>query len=85
METGVGNTAAPGDDPYVVLDWKDDDLPDWQVSEQRPIGMIGAKNTRIQWRELGSFYQRDLRFTFTDPVKRVILGARAPGIEILQG
>lgn len=85
MESGVGNTVAPGDDPNVTLDWRDDGMPDWQTSDDRSIGRIGEKFTRIQWKELGSFYQRDLRFTFSDPTKRVILAARAPGAEILQG
>jgi hypothetical protein len=45
------------------------------------MGAIGNYQTRLQWHELGSFYQRNLRLEISDPVKRVVIAARCPGLD----
>lgn len=81
METGVGLPSGQGSDPQVMLDWTDDGGRTF-VNPQLPrsFGKIGEYTTRVQWDRLGSFYQRSLRIQITDPVKRVILAARCPGL-----
>lgn len=78
IESGVGATTGQGSDPQIMLDWSDDGGRTW-VSPQRwaSMGAIGLYSTRVQWNSLGSFYQRSLRVSISDPVKRVILAARA--------
>lgn len=85
METGVGNLAGDGTNPSVILDWRVDGSTDWQTSFDRAIGQIGARTTRIQWQELGTHYQWTFRFRISDPVKRIILGARTQGMTLVQG
>ena len=79
METGVGLPTGQGSNPQVTLEVTDDGGKTYQaVSEQwRTFGAIGAFTTRIQWQGLGNFYQRSMRVTISDPVKRVVLAARA--------
>lgn len=85
LETGVGTTSGAGSDPKVILDWCDDGSLEWGTALDRSIGQLGARRTRVQWAELGTAYQRTYRFRLTDPVKRTILGARCPGMTIVQG
>lgn len=82
MKTGVGIASGQGSDPQVMLDWSDDGGETW-VSPQlwRTMGAIGAHSTRIQWDQLGEFYQRTLRLEISDPVQRVLIAARCPGLE----
>lgn len=83
METGVGNAYAS--DPEVIFDWSDDGGATWVTpQETASLGAVGARTTRLQWDRLGSFYERSLRIQITDPVKRVVLGARCPGLEIIE-
>lgn len=85
METGVGNTVSPGDDPQAILDWRDDGNLDWVTALDRSVGRLGDRMTRMQWAELGMAYQRTYRLRLTDPVKRAVLGARCPGMVLVQG
>ena len=82
MKSGVGVTTGQGSDPQVMLDWSDDGGETW-VSPQiwRSMGALGNHQTRIQWDQLGSFYQRTLRLVISDPVQRVLIAARCPGLE----
>lgn len=79
MQVGVGN--AEVDDPQVMLDWSDDGANTW-VSPQiwHSMGKIGDYRKRLEWTELGSFYNRAMRISISDPVKRVIYAARCPGL-----
>lgn len=82
MDVGVGITTGQGSDPQAMLDWSDDGGKTW-VSPQlwRTMGALGNYQTRLQWDGLGSFYQRTLRLQVSDPVKRVLIAARCPGLE----
>lgn len=78
METGVGITSGQGSDPQVMLDMSDDGGRTW-TNQQRwqSLGAIGAYGTRLRWFRLGNFFQRVMRITISDPVRRVILAAHA--------
>lgn len=80
FETGVGATTGQGSDPQVMLDWSDDGGETWGPEFWQTLGAKGVRNTRVQWDRLGSFYQRTLRLQISDPVKRVLLSARCPGL-----
>jgi len=83
METGVGLATGQGSDPQAMLDWSDDGGRTFTVPQMwRSMGPIGDYQTRLQWNELGSFYQRCLRLSVSDPVKRRLIAARAPGMYV---
>lgn len=82
IETGVGIPSGQGEDPQIMLSISDDGGRTW--SDQQPwrsMGRAGQYGTRLRWDRLGSFQEsRTLKVTISDPVKRVIIGARCPGL-----
>jgi hypothetical protein len=77
METGVGIATGQGSDPQVMLDWSDDGGYNFAAPQLwNTMGVQGARMTRLQWTRLGSAYQRSLRVSISDPVRRVVTGAR---------
>lgn len=80
METGVGLTTGQGSDPKVMLEYSTDGGRSYTDPQHwRTMGKIGATQTRLQWRELGSGYHYTFRLSISDPVKRVVHGCRLPG------
>lgn len=85
METGVGlpadvamnggAIANVGADPVGLLEWSDDHGHTFPYSCTIKIGKLGEYKYRAIARRLGKSKDRIFRFTITDPVKRVILGA----------
>jgi Phage stabilisation protein len=81
MDTGVGLTTGQGSDPQIMLDFSDDGGRNFTSPQLwNSMGAIGAYNTRLQWNGLGSAYERYIRVSITDPIRRVIHGARCPGL-----
>ncbi len=77
METGVGiDGTGQGDDPVAILEWSDDGGRSWSNEHTAKLGKIGETLSRVIWRRLGVSRDRVYRLTITDPVKRVIIGAR---------
>ena len=78
VEAGVGLTTGQGSNPQFMLDHSDDGgrtysgLQLWDSA-----GQIGAYRTRLRWLRNGSFRQRVLRLTISDPVIRTIIAASA--------
>jgi len=81
MQTGVGLLTGQGSDPHIMLDWSDDGGRSF-VGPQlwRSLGALGVGSTRLQWDALGSFYNRAMRVSISDPVQRVLIAARARGL-----
>jgi hypothetical protein len=77
MEVGVGLTTGQGSDPQISLSWSDDGGNTWSNEHTETIGALGEYRTRVTWNRLGSFRQRTLRLTVSDPVRCVIYGAIA--------
>lgn len=69
LETGVGITTGQGSDPLVMLDYSDDGGLTWHALENRSIGAIGERYTRVVWNSLGASRQRVYRFAISDPVR----------------
>ncbi len=73
-EGGVGNAACP--DPHAYLSWAVDGGHVFGNEYPAPMGKVGEYGTRLVWRKLGYAPDRVWRLLISDPVKRVILGAR---------
>lgn len=69
-ETGVGLNSGQGSDPQLMLTYSDDGGRNFSNELWRSLGAIGAYRTRVIWRSLGQFRQRQMRLTMTDPVRR---------------
>lgn len=78
VETGVGATVPPGDNPQIMLDWSDDGgrifkpLQIW-----KSMGKIGEYRTRLRWLRMGQSRNRIVRVMISDPVRRTIIAASA--------
>lgn len=78
FEGGVGvNPPAQGSDPKAMLRWSDDGGHTWSYELQTSIGKIGDYDARAIWRRLGHGRQRIFELKVTDPVKPIVIGARA--------
>ena len=72
MESGVGNKAAVN--PQVIMDISSDGGKTFKDERARSIGKIGEYNKRSIWRRNGRVARFDVfRFTFSEPVKPVII------------
>lgn len=80
MEVGVGLSSGQGSTPQVMMQYSTDGGKTFSAPQQpRSFGALGEYQTRIRWDRLGSGYQFVFRFSISDPVLRVITGARCPG------
>lgn len=77
METGVGLVTGQGSDPQVMLRWSDDGGHTWSSELWRSMGKLGEYSTRTIWRRLGKSRDRVFELKVTDPVKTVVIDARA--------
>lgn len=77
FERGVGITTGQGSDPEVMLRYSDDGGQTWSSEKWRKLGKKGEYMTRSRWNRLGSFRQRVLEVSISDPVQRTVMGAYA--------
>lgn len=77
IETGVGLNSGQGSDPQLMLRASDDGGRTWSSERWASIGAMGDYRQRARWSRMGSFYNRVIEVSITDPVKVAILGARA--------
>ena len=77
FEAGVGLTTGQGSDPQAMLQFSDDGGRTWSNERWASIGAKGQNKHRAIWYRLGTFYERTMRVTMSDPVKRVIIAANA--------
>ena len=81
METGVGIATGQGSDPQVMMDYSTDGGHNFTAPQSwASLGAIGARTTRLKWDRLGSAYEFTFRISISDPVKRVVFGARCPDL-----
>ena len=82
LESGVGTASGQGLDPQAMMDYSDDGGRTFNGPEQwAAIGATGAYTTRVRWTQLGSFRNRIMRLTVSDPVRRGIIAAHANLVE----
>lgn len=80
IEAGVGLTSGQGSNPQIMMSYSTDGGSTWTAPEEpKAMGRIGEKTTRVQWDRLGNGYQYTFKLSISDPVERVITGARCPG------
>jgi len=77
IESGVGLSTGQGSDPIISLDWSDDGGFTWSNEHFAAMGQIGQYRQRVKWYRLGTFRQRVVRVSVSDPVKCVVIGAYA--------
>jgi hypothetical protein len=77
METGVGLLSGQGSSPVVMLSWSDDGGHTWSNEVFGSLGAIGAYGWRVYWDALGESRNRIYKLRITDPVKPVLIAARA--------
>lgn len=75
MQTGVGDLTTT--EPQVILTYSKDGGQTWSNEMWRPMGAQGEYRTRAVWRNLGEFRQIQLKLTFPDKVKRLVLAYHA--------
>lgn len=78
MEFGVGLEGdGQGSSPEAMLRWTDDGGRTYSNELWRTFGKSGQYNHRSVWTRLGSFRERSLELSISDPVKSVIIEAYA--------
>jgi hypothetical protein len=80
METGVGLATGQGINPQIMMQYSLDGGRTWSSENWMPMGDMGQFLTRVRWTRLGSALQFTFRVKISDPVKRTIIRARAPGL-----
>lgn len=80
METGVGLATGQGINPQIMMQYSLDGGRTWSSENWMPMGDMGQFLTRVRWPRLGSGLQFTFRVRISDPVKRTIIRARAPGL-----
>lgn len=75
MQTGVGDLTTT--DPQVILTYSKDGGQNWSNEMWRSMGAQGQTKTRAVWNNLGEFRQIQLRLTFPDKVKKLVLAYHA--------
>ncbi len=77
MEVGVGAVTGQGVDPQIMMQFSDDGGRTWSSEQWRSFGELGDFTITVEWFDLGSFQERQFRFTVSDPVKVAIISANA--------
>lgn len=78
VETGVGLVTGQGTDPQVMMDYSDDGGHTFvNLQRWKSMGVLGAFRQRLKWNRLGSFRERILRISISDPVRRTVIKAHA--------
>jgi len=83
IETGVGLTEGQGSDPQIMLSISDDGGRSYSGPEiWASMGKRGEHLTTVRFGPLGGFYERHMKLVMSDPVRRTIIAAYAPDMEV---
>lgn len=77
METGTGILSGQGTDPEVMLSFSDDGGRTFGTELRGHIGKSGQYQRTVEWFGLGSFEERIIRISISDPVYCAIYSAGA--------
>ena len=75
-EFGVGLSTGQGSDPQIMMRFSDDGGFTWSPDRRASIGRMGVRLIRAMWDRLGTFRQRTVEISVSDPVKRCFYGMR---------
>lgn len=74
-EVGQGLVSGQGSDPKIVLNISRDAGFTWGNDIKRSLGKIGQYRKRIKWNQIGTARNFAFKFTITDPLKVILIGA----------
>jgi hypothetical protein len=77
LERGVGLIDGQGKKPYLTLTMSDDGGKTFGNERKLPLGSIGKNLVRAKATRLGYSRDRVYRVAISEPVKVVLIGARA--------
>lgn len=77
LDMESGHDMPGGVEPSAVLAYSDNGGKTWSNNKTVGIGKIGEYLTRVIWRQLGQFRQRQVKVTISDPIPVVVMGAYA--------
>lgn len=77
IERGVGLNSGQGSKPYITLTYSDDGGKTFGNERKLTIGSLGKNLTRAHTHRLGYSRDRVYRLTISEPIKIVLVGARA--------
>jgi hypothetical protein len=79
IERGVGldGNDPNKDNPMAFLTWSDDGGFTWSNENWNKLGARGEYKNRLHWHRLGYSRDRVFRLVVTDPIKCVLIAARA--------
>jgi hypothetical protein len=77
VDSGINPEGSLGKDPQAFLQWSDDGGRTWSNEYWGSLGKIGEYKDRLHWHRLGMSRDRVFRLTISDPVKIVLIDARA--------
>lgn len=75
METGVGLIEGQGENPRIMVEYSDDGGNTWAHGSWPRVGRLGEFVLLVEWDNLGTFYNRIIRVSTTDPVNYSIYSA----------
>jgi hypothetical protein len=68
LDSGVGNTVTPGENPQVMLRYSNDGGKTWGPELWRAAGAVGEYSRRVRWERGGMGTQRVVEVSVSDPV-----------------
>lgn len=77
IEPGNGLATGQGSNPQIMLDWSDDGGKTWSDEIWAEAGDVGEYHRRATWNRLGIFRDRTVRVRISDPIRFVVVGAKA--------
>ena len=77
LAAGTGLATGQGAAPKAMLRYSTDGGRNWSNELHRPLGRIGETSARARWHSLGLGRDWVFELSLSDPVPRVLLGARA--------
>lgn len=72
MQTGMGLETGQGQDPQVMMRYSDDGGRSWSGERWVSAGELGSYTKKVEWFQLGSFFERIIEIAVTDPVDWVL-------------
>ncbi len=82
FETNIGLSSGQGSQPLAMLSWSNDGGHSWSNEHTAHLCAIGNNSDRAIWRRLGQSRNRVFKFSISDPVKVVLIGAE---IDLMAG
>lgn len=77
LETGTSLITGQGSDAQIMMQYSDDNGRSFSSERWESIGVLGDYTIKVEWFDLGSFYNRIFRFKMSDPIKWTLISLHA--------